>query len=138
MEMPTGRAILTVLVVDADSVHRQSMRNTLRTSGYRVLEAVDCRHAEHVLHQNQGQIDLLVTALSLPGGNGYELASRLVESEPKLKVLFVSGQTGATVKRYYDAPWAEVQTLTRPFEPEELFQRLKVILEADRRSAEAP
>jgi len=125
-----------VLVVDPDSVHRQSMRNTLRAAGYRVLEAVDCRYAEYVLHQNQGQIDLLLSAISLAGSNGYELARKLVDAEPKLKVLFVSGETGAKVRRYYSTPWAELQTLTRPFEPEELLQRVRVILESDELAAE--
>ena len=118
----------TILVVDADSPHRQSMRRALRAEGYRVLEAADYRGALNVQQQHCGQIDLLLTAISLPGGNGYELARALLDVEPDLKVLFVSGEAGAKVSRYYNAPWAELQLLTRPFEPAELLRRVKFVL----------
>jgi len=126
----------TILVVDADSSHRQSVRSTLRAGEYRVLEAVDYRHAEHVQQQHRGQIDLLLTAISLPGGNGYELAKALADAEPHLKVLFVSGETGAKASRYYNAPWVELQTLTRPFEPADLLQRVEFLLESGGLAAE--
>lgn len=95
-----------------------------------MLEAVDYRGAENVQQQHGGQIDLLLTAISLPGGNGYELARALLNVEPDLKVLFVSGQTGAKASRYYTAPWAELQTLPRPFEPADLLRLVKSLLES--------
>jgi len=121
----------TILVVDADAPHRESMRRILRTAGYRVLEAADFRDAENVHQQHRGQIDLLLTAISLPGGNGYDLAKGLREAEPDLEVLFVSGPTGATVGRYHDVPLTELQTLGRPFESGDLLQRVKALI-ADR------
>jgi len=127
----------TILVVDADSSHRQSMRRALRAEGYRVLEAVDYRYAENVQQQHRGQIDLLLSAISLPGGNGYELAKALVDAEPNLKVLFVSGETGAKASRYYDPPWTEPHMLTRPYEPADLLRRVEFLLEPAGRAAEA-
>jgi len=98
--------------------------------GYRVLEASDYRAAENVRQQHRGQVDLLLTAISLPGGNGYELARALVDVEPDLKVLFVSGEAGAMASQYQDSPWKELQTLTRPFEPADLLRRIKSILKS--------
>jgi DNA-binding response OmpR family regulator len=126
----------TILVVDADSSHRQSMRRALRAEGYRVLEALDYRGAENIQQQHRGQVDLLVTAISLPGGNGYELARTLVDVEPDLKVLLVSGETGAKMSRYYNAACSELQRLTRPFELTDLLQRIKSILESGGLAAE--
>jgi|SRR5580658_2740222 two-component system cell cycle sensor histidine kinase/response regulator CckA len=120
----------TILVVDADPPHRQSMRSTLRAEGYRVLEAADYRAAENVQQQHRGEIHLLLTAISLPGGNGYELARALVDVEPGLKVLFVSGEAGAKASRYHNAPWTELQTLTRRFEPADLLRRVRSVLES--------
>jgi len=129
-----GRA--TILVVDADSAHRQSVRRTLRAEGYRVLEALDYQGAENVQQRHSGQIDLLLTAISLPGGNGYELARALLNVEPDLKVLFVSGETGAKASRYYTAPCVGLQTLPRPFEPADLLRRVKFLLEGGPLAAE--
>lgn len=120
----------TILVVDADPSHRQSLREALRVKGYRVLEAADYRAAENVEQQHRGQIDLLVTAISLPGGNGYELARALAGVEPDLKVLFVSGETGAKARRYNNVAWTDLQTLARPFEAADLLRRIKSILES--------
>jgi two-component system cell cycle response regulator CpdR len=117
----------TILVVDSDPSLRQSVRVALRTEGFRVLEAPDYRAAQNVGHQHRGQIDLLLTAISLPGGNGYELARALADVEPDLKVLFVSGEAGAMASQYQDSPWKELQTLTRPFEAADLLRRIKSI-----------
>jgi DNA-binding response OmpR family regulator len=119
----------TILVVDADSSHRQSIRRVLRAEGYRVLEAADYRAAENVQQQHRGQVGLVLTAISLPGGNGYELAKALVDLEPDIKVLFVSAAAGAKVSRYYKTAWADMQTLHRPFEAADLLRRVKLILE---------
>jgi DNA-binding response OmpR family regulator len=133
--MPEKKA--TILVVDADPSLRQSMRAALRMEGYRVLEASDYRAAENVRQQNSGQVDLLLTAISLPGGTGYDLARALAGAEPDLKVLFVSGEAGAKVSRYQNAPWTELKTLSCPFEPADLLRRVKSTLEESGLAAEA-
>lgn len=120
----------TILVVDADASHRESVRRVLRANGYRVLDAADYRNALNVHQQHSGQINLLLTAISLPGGNGYELAKALIEIGPGLKVLFVSGPTGAKISRFYGVPWTERHVLTRPFGPAELLERISQLLES--------
>jgi DNA-binding response OmpR family regulator len=120
----------TILVVDGDALHRESVRRLLRAEGYRILDATDYRNAINVHHQHRGQISLLLTAVSLPGGNGYELAKALTAVEPSLRVLFVSGQAGAKLSRFYGMLWGSRHTLTRPFNPTELVIRVKQILES--------
>jgi len=101
-----------------------------------VLEAADHRGAENVQQQG-GRINLLLTAISLPGSTGYELAKALVDVQPDLKVLFVSGEAGANASKYQDFPWTQLQTLTRPFEAAELLQRIISILKSGGLAAEA-
>jgi DNA-binding response OmpR family regulator len=120
----------TVLVVDGDALHREEVRRILRVNSYRVLDAADYRTAINVHQQHNGQISFLLTAISLPGGNGYELAKALTEVQPSLKVLFVSGRAGATVSRFYSKLWADRHMLTRPFAPADLLDRIQRILES--------
>jgi two-component system cell cycle sensor histidine kinase/response regulator CckA len=120
--MPQGKS--TILVVDGDAVHRESMRYVLRTAGYRVLEAADFRGAQNAHQQHRGQIHLLVTALALPGGNGFELSKALLDVEPGIKVLFVSGEAGANISKFYSVLSKDTRTLRRPFEPADLLQRV--------------
>jgi DNA-binding response OmpR family regulator len=125
----------TILVVDADAVHRESMRRSLRAKGYRVLEASDFQQAENVHAQHCGQIDLLLTAISLPGGNGYELANTFLNTDSGIKVLFVSGETGAKVSEFYDKPLMDSRTLSRPFKPADFLRRVKQLLDVSTESA---
>jgi DNA-binding response OmpR family regulator len=120
----------TILVVDGDALHREAVRRILRAQGYRVLDAGDFRNAINVHQQHHGQISLLLTAISLPGGNGYELAKALMAIEPDLKVLFVSGQAGAKISRFYDMPWTDRHLLTRPFEAADLVERIRLLLDS--------
>jgi DNA-binding response OmpR family regulator len=121
---------ITILIVDGDALHREAERRILRQDGYRVLDAADFRNAVNVHQQHQGEINLLLTAISLPGGNGYELARAFFEIEPGIKVLFVSGQAGAKISRFYGMPWTDLHMLTRPFEPADLLDRVKRLLES--------
>lgn len=121
----------TILVVDADAQYRQSARRALRAKGYRVLEAADYQQAENVHGQHYGQIDLLLTAIALPGGNGYELSNELRARDKRMKVLYVSGQAGAKVSEFYDKDLMDSRTLSRPFQPAELVQRIKCVLETE-------
>lgn len=79
-----------VLVVDDEPMIRQFVRAALSTSGYRVLDADTSDQALQVIRENPG-VDLLVTDIVMPDGNGCDLALRLREQNPRLPVLFISG-----------------------------------------------
>jgi DNA-binding response OmpR family regulator len=119
----------TILVADADARERQSMRLILRSHGYRVLEAVDYRDAENVCQQHPGEIDLLLTAIALPGNNGLQLAESLRRREPALKVLCVSAPVGAELCKFYDLETMEVHLLHKPLEAAQLLDRVRKALE---------
>lgn len=129
------RERVTILVVDGDAPQRETMRHVLRSAGYRVLEAPDFRGAQNTHQQHHGQIDLLLTALALPGGNGYELSKALLDVEPNIKVLFVSGEAGAKISEFYSVPSMDLCILRRPFEPGDLIRRVREVLEPPRLSS---
>ncbi len=82
----------TVLLVDPDDRSRGVARYLLNRHGYRVIEA-DAGDIALLLWEGQARtIDLLVTELTLPGATGVELASRLRQSRPDLKVIYACAQ----------------------------------------------
>jgi len=81
-----------ILLVEDDADVRMFARDVLEASGYQVWEAADGLEALNIWKANAPQIDLLLTDVIMPGGlNGRELADRLREERPGLKVILMSG-----------------------------------------------
>ncbi len=75
------------------------------------------------------QPDLLLTDLMMPGMNGRELAERLRQDHPKLKVLYMSGYTSNTLGDQGDlAPDAVI--LQKPFGSSALASAVRKALES--------
>ncbi|HLH38313.1 MAG TPA: response regulator [Bryobacteraceae bacterium] len=83
----------TILLVEDEPGIRALVRKILRREHFVVIEAGSGEEALNVAAAQEGRIDLLVTDVILPGINGRELAERMRESLPELKVLYVSGFT---------------------------------------------
>jgi CheY-like chemotaxis protein len=82
----------TILVVEDEPVIRNMAHLILQDCGYRVLEAGTGAEAMQMWERNPGAIDLLLTDVVMPGGmSGRELAVTLINSHPRLKVIFTSG-----------------------------------------------
>jgi CheY-like chemotaxis protein len=79
-----------VLLVDDEPAQRQLFAFALRRDGYYVLEARNGSEALEVA-ERAGRIDLLVSDVVMPVMQGPEMAERLRQKFPALRVLFVSG-----------------------------------------------
>src|SRR4051812_37310127 len=81
---------LRVLVVDDEEPVRLFVQRVLSDAGHQTALAVDGDDALAVAGQ-QGPFDLLVTDLHMPNLRGDELARRLRQSDPRMKVLYLTG-----------------------------------------------
>lgn len=120
----------TILLVDADPQDRQFMRCLLEEEGFTVLEAIDYGDAVEIHRSHPGGIDLLLTALSLPSDNGYELARTLFQEDAHLKTLFVSARAGAEVSPYYHMPITGRHMIAKPLSADEVRERVRAIFRA--------
>jgi CheY-like chemotaxis protein len=126
---PTEGGGETVLVVEDQEAVRAFSGEALRQRGYHVLEASDGNEAIAVAGRHPGRLHLLLTDVVMPGMNGKELAERLQELRPDLKVLFISGYT-ADVIAHRGVLDRGVAFLHKPFSPEELAQKVRDALAA--------
>lgn len=94
---------------------RGLIRELLELKGFTVLEA--CQGLEALsLMKERGPVDLVLTDVVMPHMSGSELVDRLREATPELKVIFMSGYTGASnasIHRSLEIPG--VAFLQKPF-----------------------
>ncbi|HLK03244.1 MAG TPA: ATP-binding protein [Candidatus Acidoferrum sp.] len=83
----------TVLLVEDEDSVRSLTCEFLQSAGYQVLTASDGVEALEIADRLKGAIHLLVTDVVMPRMRGPELARRVQEKLPKLKVVFMSGYT---------------------------------------------
>src|SRR5439155_12754853 len=83
------RPALRILVVDDEEPVRRLVDRMLSDAGYRPVIASDGPEAIDLAATQT--FDLLVTDLMMPQMNGDELARRLRQKEPSLKVLYLTG-----------------------------------------------
>lgn len=119
----------TILLVEDNPMVREMVRDVLLNSGYGVLEAANPPHALELALANP--VDLLVSDVVMPALSGPELYARLLEHQPLVKALFMSGYTFNVV-----AQWPLVGSgdnyLQKPFTVVAFLNKVASILNADR------
>jgi two-component system, cell cycle sensor histidine kinase and response regulator CckA len=123
-------ATQTVLFVEDEAFVRGVASEVLRSAGYRVLIAGDAGEAARAYEAQLGAVDLLLSDVILPGENGRSLAARLRRTNPKLKVLLITGY----VEQMEEPTTGVAECLAKPFSVNVLLQKVKQVLER----AEAP
>ncbi len=109
-----------VLLVEDEEAVRRSLRLALEDDGHEVLEARSGEEA--VLLASGGEkLDLLLSDLVLPGMSGRDLAGRLSQGRPDLRVLFVSGYPPAGG----EAAEESVPFFLKPFDHQQLLRRVE-------------
>ena len=85
------KQIANILLAEDNDDVRRILTRMLRVVGHRVTAATNGKEALELAQQSPDDIDLLITDVVMPGINGGELAKRIRERIPAIKVLFVSG-----------------------------------------------
>src|SRR3954468_19762257 len=116
----------TILLVEDEELVRVAARRALLHSGFQVLEATNGVHALKVY--GVARVDLVITDLVMPEMGGRELATRLRQHDPDVKVLFTSGYTDDPTIRGGDV-FAGISFLAKPFTPESLGRKAREVLD---------
>jgi CheY-like chemotaxis protein len=81
----------TVLVVEDEDAMREVTRRILQRNGYQVITAPGGAEAVAVARRYQGDIHLLLSDVIMPQMLGKEVATRVGELRPGIKILYMSG-----------------------------------------------
>lgn len=117
-----------LLVEDNDSV-RTLAAEALRRRGYTVHEARNAEEAIEWFLKAPQKPHLLVSDVVMPGISGPNLAARLMQQHPRLKVLYMSGYTDDATE-VHGAFFGGVPLLQKPFTPGQLAERVRMALDA--------
>jgi CheY-like chemotaxis protein len=120
----------TILVVEDDAEVRAYLSEALRNLNYSVFTAPNMETGLDVLRK-QGRIDLLLTDIVMPGGNGRELATQAVALRPNVQVLFMTGYSRNAVVHQGRLDEG-VDLLHKPVSQAELATRVRMALDRKR------
>jgi PAS domain S-box-containing protein len=128
-DAPKGRE--TLLVVEDDDFLRELELEILSRQGYRVYAAKNGHAALELWNTYSDQIEMLLTDMVMPDGiSGRQLAERLWEKRPQLKVLFATGYSYNVQKK--EIPDRDgVAFIQKPFQAGMLAQAVKDCLQGN-------
>ncbi|MFO0945145.1 MAG: PAS domain S-box protein [Planctomycetota bacterium] len=118
----------TILLVEDEEVVRGLAILSLQMHGYKVIVADDGKDALKLLNDHHDHLHLLLTDIVMPNIGGPELAERVREKYPSIKVLFMSGYTDDAVVRHGLLD-QEVSFLQKPYSPLDLARKVRQVLD---------
>ncbi|MDY7095447.1 MAG: PAS domain S-box protein [Acidobacteriota bacterium] len=126
---PSATTLATVLVVEDDDMFRNLLGEVLESEGYEVLTAREADEALNLCGQGLEAVDVLVSDLVMPSGNGVKLSAELRSRYPHLRVILMSGYSDeALAGRDIDKELADA-FLEKPFDISTLLRTVGAVLD---------
>jgi PAS domain S-box-containing protein len=118
----------TILLVEDDDMFRGLLQQVLEGQGYRVLAAENPAVALELAAEHGNAIQLLLSDMVMPGGNGADLAQKLASQYPGMKVALMSGYTDESLARRSADPTVADAFLEKPFATQDLLRVIRELL----------
>ena len=120
----------TVLVVDDDPLALDLIELMLAPLGYKVILASSGKEAMQIAESRDGNIDLLLTDMIMPGITGVDLVRQFLNRYPKTKVMFMSGFMCPSLA-HQDVALSEKAFVLKPFTTNTLAKKMRAVLESE-------
>ena len=128
--VPTESSTGTVLLVEDEELVRSLVESVLARSGYSVRACSNPSEALEVAGAMETAIDLVLTDMVMPGGDGRSLVAAVSDMHPEARALYMSGYTDAELRG--GDPLEPGSFLQKPFAPSELLTAVQARLMARR------
>jgi signal transduction histidine kinase len=119
----------TILLVEDQEEVRRVAHRILTRFGYHVIDARNAGEALLTCEQDARKIHLLLTDVVMPLLGGRQLAERLLQIRPELKVLFMSGYTENAIV-HHGILDPGIEYVQKPLVPDMLARRVREVLDA--------
>jgi len=116
----------TVLVVDDELALVELATDILTSRGYKVLNAINGEQALEVLKNNK--VDVLFTDVIMPNMDGYQLAEKVKNKYPDIRIQLASGFVGEHEKQIVDSALQD-RLLYKPYTSNELLESIRSLLD---------
>jgi signal transduction histidine kinase/DNA-binding LytR/AlgR family response regulator len=118
-----------VLLVEDEPGVRDVVAQMLQLRGYQVQEAADGDQALAAVRAADGQFDLVLTDVVMPGTSGWALGQVLRVEFPDVKVIFMSGYSDAVIAQHGVTLTNDLVILQKPFSTETLLRTVRRALD---------
>ena len=118
----------TILIVEDEASLLRLTTRVLQAAGYRVLSARNGEVAQKVLKEHDGPVHLMLSDVVMPGLSGNDLAERMAEMRPEMRILFTSGYNDDIVVQH-GVSNASAYFLSKPFSTDVLLGKIREVLE---------
>ena len=126
---PVSRGHETILLVEDDATVRSVVRAILSSRGYDVIDTVEPAEALTACRDLKKPIHLLLTDVVMPLTSGRELAARVSEMRPAIKVLYMSGYAEDTIV-HHGVVDQGIAFLQKPITPNALTHKVREVLDS--------
>ncbi len=118
-----GNNSLVLVVEDEDSV-REFVEYILKSKGYRVVSVSNGSDGFEAFLKYRNEIKILIVDVIMPGMSGKELIDKVLEIEPKIKYLFMSGYTDDILGKH-GIVGSEINIIQKPFDRALFLSKIK-------------
>lgn len=118
----------TILIIEDEDPVRMFSSRALTNKGYKVIEAYSGDNALDVIAEHGVEnIDLVISDVVMPGLSGPEVAEKITEMKPDIKLIFVSGYGEDA---FYDKYGSErkFNFLPKPYSLNQLASKVKELI----------
>jgi two-component system cell cycle sensor histidine kinase/response regulator CckA len=119
----------TILLVEDHAALLKLIKQILEDANFSVIPAKNAKEAGRLEADFPGTIDLLLSDVRMRGRSGPELAKKLKERRPSMRVVLMSGYPGG-VSLVHKNGWHYIQ---KPFAPSALVDKIRCALRGESR-----
>jgi DNA-binding NtrC family response regulator len=129
MALPVGGTRETILLVEDHPVLRKVIKQILEEANFTVIAANCAKQAAGLEAEFPGTIDLLLSDVRMKGISGPNLAKKLKERRPQMRVMLMAGYPGGALL-VLNYGWHYIE---KPFVPSVLVNKIKDVLRGETR-----